>query len=81
MDDGNVYYKILNMIKEYYICADKCYMLEDIPKKIDIYHYSTSGDFLSVEMLVKIDVKMDGLPIANRVNSNKFVSYPLEKDE
>jgi len=80
MDDGNVYYKILDMIREYYIGADKCYMLESTAKKIKIYYYSTSDDFLSIEMLIKIDEKAEGVLIVERKDSEKFICYPLEKD-
>lgn len=79
MDDGNVYYKILNMIRDYYIAADKCYLLEADPQKIDIYYTTSSDEFLSVPMLVKIDNMADALLISERMNYN-FVRYPIEKD-
>ncbi len=80
MDDGNVYYKILDMIRDYYIGADKCYLLENTAKKIKVYYYSTSNDFLSMEMLVKIDEKAEGVLIVERKDSEKFICHPLEKD-
>lgn len=81
MEDGSVYYKILNMKRDYFIPADKCYHLEDIPKKTEIYHYTiTDNQFLFLDMLVKIDEKADALLIADRENQQNFVSYPLEGD-
>jgi len=80
MDDGNVYYKILDMIRDYYIGADKCYLLETTAQKIPIYYYSTSEDFLSVEMFVKIDEKAEGVWIAKREDRHNFTFHTLEKD-
>lgn len=81
MEDGSVYYKLLNMKRDYFIAADKCYLLEDIPKKIEIYHYTITGnEFLSLNMLVKLDEKAEALLISDKVNQQNFVCYPLEED-
>ncbi len=81
MDDGNVYYKILNMARDYFIAADKCYLLENMPKQTEIYHYATiNNDFLFLDMSLKIDEKADALLIEDRINHKHFTSYPLEKD-
>lgn len=80
MDDGNVYYKILNMPADYYIGADKCYLLDENPKKVALYHYTSSNDFVPTEMLVKIDERTDSLLVSMRVNNEDFVRYPLERD-
>jgi hypothetical protein len=79
MDDGNVYYKILNMIREYYIAADKCYLLEYLPQKIPLYYFTTSDEFLSIDMYIKIDKNLNGLLISTNEN-NEFELYPLEED-
>ncbi|MEA3491866.1 MAG: GAF domain-containing protein [Campylobacterota bacterium] len=80
MEDGSVYYKILNMQRDHFIGADQCYMLEDTPKETEIYHYTSSDEFLSLYMFVKIDEKGDALLISNRIGEQNFARYPLEKD-
>ena len=79
MDDGYVYYKILKMPREYYIAADKCYLLEETPKKIPLYYYSSFQELLTVEMWVKIDKSFDGLLISK--GGSNYRRYPLEKDD
>ncbi len=80
MDDGSVYYKILDMQRDHYIGADQCYLLKDTPKETEIYHYNSSDEFLSIDMLVKIDEKADAILVSDRARRQKFVRYPLEKD-
>lgn len=81
MDDGNVYYKILNMKRDYYIGADKCYTLEGKAKKVDILHYDTiSNELVFTVMLVKIDKMADALLISDKVDRENFARYPLEKE-
>ncbi|RLA73016.1 MAG: hypothetical protein DRG30_06765 [Epsilonproteobacteria bacterium] len=81
MEDGSVYYKILNMARAYFIAADKCYLLEDIPKKTEIFHYTTiNNDFLPLDMSLKIDKKADALLIKDKIGQHNFTSYPLEED-
>ncbi len=80
MEDGSVYYKIRNMIRDYFIGADKCYLLESIPKTIEVYYFSQTNDFLSLTMLIKIDEQADALLVSDKVNNQNFVRYPLEED-
>ncbi|MBT8348593.1 MAG: GAF domain-containing protein, partial [Sulfurovum sp.] len=79
-DDGNAYYKILNMKREYFISASICYTLDDTPKKIKIYYYSVTGEFLSVDMHIKIHEETKGLQVSERITTPKFTCYPLEED-
>jgi len=81
MDDGSVYYKILNATRDYYIGADKCYVLEDKEKKVDIYYYdSVSNEFVFTVMPIKIDEKADALLVPDKIDKEKFIRHPLEKD-
>jgi len=80
MDDGNVYFKILDMVRDYYIAADKCYLLDKQEKVVEIYYYSTSDEFLFVEMLVKIDESIEGLLVSKRDGRQEFNAYVLKRD-
>jgi len=81
MEDGSAYYKIIGMKREHFIAADQCYLLDEAEKKVDIYYYSTNGDFLAFKILVKLDPNGKHLLINESVNQNNFVAYALEKDE
>ncbi len=80
MEDGSVYYKVLDMGRDYYIAADQCYQLIDTPKKTEIYHYTTNNNFLALDMFVKIDEKADALLLLNKINHHDFIRYSLEED-
>ena len=81
MEDGNAYYKILEMKREYFIGADKCYLLNEAPKEINIFYYAMGEDFLSVNMGVKIDHQIDGVLIKESGIQQDFSRYTLEEDE
>jgi len=80
MDDGNVYYKLLNMIRDYYIGADKCYQLTPDPQEIEVYYYNSFEEFVSVKMIVCIDEKIDGIKVAKNGNISNCIVYPLETE-
>ncbi len=80
-EDGSAYYKILDMRREYFISANECYVLEDTPKKLEIYYYTVTGEFLSVAMYLKIHEDTKGLQVSENITIPKFTCYPLEEDE
>jgi len=79
-EDGNAYYKILDMKREYFISANECYLLTDMPKKIEIYYYSVTGEFLSIPMYIKIHKETKGLQVSENINTQHFTCYPIEED-
>jgi putative methionine-R-sulfoxide reductase with GAF domain len=81
MEDENAYYKILEMKREYYIGADKCYLLDESPKEIPIFYYNTNEEFLSVDMHVKIDRNANGIFIREFNHDDHFSYYGFEKDD
>lgn len=81
MEDENAYYKILEMNRDYFIGADKCYLLDESPQKIPIFYHTSDDEFLSVMMHVKIDRNANGIFI-REFDHNEILSYHgLEKDE
>ncbi len=82
MNDGSAYYKIVGMIRDYFIGADKCYQLNETPTKIKIYHYNTTkeNDFLSIDMLVHTNKEAESLFVSERGNKEQFKQYYLEED-
>lgn len=81
MEDGNAYYKILEMKRDYFIGADKCYQLDASPKEINIFYFTSSEEFLSVKMRVKIDRDTNGVLVQEFDFQKKFVHCGLEKDK
>jgi hypothetical protein len=81
MEDQFAYYKILQMQREYFIGADKCYVLDEQPKAIPIYYFTMDEKFASVDMGVKIDSNANGIFI-NKTNIGENFSFlDLEKDD
>ena len=80
-EDENAYYKILEMQREYFIGADKCYLLDESPIKIPIYYYTTNNEFLSVNMYVKIDRNANGIFIKESEDDKNLSYYGLETDD
>jgi len=80
MEDYNAYYKIVGMKRDYFIGADKCYMLTPEAKEIEISYFSTHGDFLFVKMRLYIDETKEGLFINEFHFKRDFQRYALEKD-
>jgi len=80
MEDGNAYYKILNMQREYYIGADKCYRLDLEIKEIALYYYAMGDEFLSKKVYVKIDDQIESILISEQNGNENFEKYSLEKD-
>lgn len=80
-EDGSAYYKILNMKREYFISANECYVLEDTPKKLEIYYYDVTGEFLPVAMYLKIHEETKGLQVSENIAIPNFSCYPLEEDD
>jgi len=81
MDDGNIYYKILDMRRDYYIGADKCYLLTETPQKIELYYCSIEKEFLPVNMFVKLDARGEGLWCSKTGKAEEFTHCQLELDE
>lgn len=78
MDNGSAYYKILNMKRDYFIAADICYQLTETAQKISLSYYGMEKEFLTIEMLVKIELPIQGLLLSKETN---YTSYPLEEEE
>lgn len=79
-EDGNAYYKILDMKRDYFISASACYILNDTDQEIKIYYYSVSDEFLSVDMYVKISEDAKGLQVSENISLPDFTCYPIEED-
>ena len=80
MEDGSAYYKILEMKREYFIAADKCYLLDEVGKEISLYYYGMGDEFLFEKFTVKIDKKIENICIAEKSNTKEFIKYNLEQD-
>jgi len=81
MEDEYAYYKILEMKREYFIGADKCYLLDELPKVIPIFYYTTDEEFTSVNMYVKIDRNANGIFIRESQTDVDLSYHGLEKDD
>lgn len=81
MENGSAYYKILHMKRDYFIAADQCYVLTQEVKTIDIYYHTGNEDFLSLKMLVKLDVNAEHILISESTNQEMFLPQTLEEDE
>ena len=81
MENGSAYYKILHMKRDYFIAADQCYVLTQEVKTIDIYYHTSNEDFLSLKMLVKLDINAEHILISESSNQEMFLPQILEEDE
>lgn len=81
MEDENAYYKVLEMKREYFIGADKCYILDESPKEIPIFYYTTNNEFISVNMHVKIDRNANGIFIKEVAHDDNLSYHGLETDD
>ena len=79
MENGSAYYKLLGMKREYFLAADEAHILKETDKKIKIFYY-TSNDFLSIDMLVKIEEDVQGILIAEHSKTDLFELYSLEEE-
>ena len=81
MEDEYAYYKILEMKRDYFIGADKCYLLDEEPKMMPIFYHAMNNEFISVYMYVKIDRDANGIFI-REFDLNESLSYHgLEKED
>ena len=80
MEDGNAYYKIFDMKREYYIGADKCYILDKEVKEIALYYYAMHEEFLSKKFHIKINEKLENVLISEKNEADSFNHYNLEQD-
>ena len=81
MEDEYAYYKILEMKREYFIGADKCYLLDELPKVVPIFYYTTDDEFTSVNMYVKIDRNANGIFIREFGSDADLSYHGLEEDD
>ncbi len=82
MEDGNAYYKVTGMNREYYIGADSCYLLTPEAAEIELHYLDSQSDhLLHITAQAQIDPAPEGVFIASRDTKGKFELYPLEREK
>jgi len=81
MENGSAYYKILSMKRDYFIAADICYQLDITHKKTELFYHTIDDDFLSINILAKIDSNAKEILISESIHQENFMLYTLEEDE
>jgi putative methionine-R-sulfoxide reductase with GAF domain len=80
MDDGHVYYKLLEMKRSYFLGADSCYQLSDKPTVIELHYQTDENEFLSVEASAIIESETGHILISEKRSDNEYIYYPMEEE-